>query len=364
MRSRLGFCSYRLHWLSLLCLAALLAACFSGSSPSHSEADPHLLIYNWADEIPQTVLDAFTDEYGIQIDYQTYDSTEEAVASLRNGDVYDVVVLESRLVGSLIEDGLLAEIDFYRVPNFKNVSPSFRNLSFDPGNRYSIPYSWGVVGIIANRNLRPNLPQRWADLWDVRYCGRIGVWSGQTRQMISLTLKSLGYSANSENPVELAEAQERLIKLRPCIHLVDNAVVLQSLGLIVTGQVVVGVGHAYEAVQLRNIGIPADFTIPTEGSLLWSDNFVLPTSSQHPDKAEAFIDFLLRPEISAQIANENSFQIANDAALPLLSPTLAQDDTLYPPIETLRQTEFLLPLSREGERQYALIGEAFLNAVP
>jgi spermidine/putrescine transport system substrate-binding protein len=345
-------------------LALVLAACLPAQAQPSSASSLRLIVYNWDGEIPQSVLQAFSEEYDVKIEYKTYKSTEEAVASLRRRDVYDVVVLENRFVGSLIKDHLLAEIDLHRIPNFKNISFSFRDLSFDPGNRYSIPYSWGVVGILAHRNVQPELPAAWADLWDEAYCGRIGVWRGQTRQMISVALKSLGYSVNSENQVELAEAQARLLQLRPCVQFVDDAVVLASLGRILSGELAIGVGHGYEAAQLRDLNIPAEFVIPTEGALLWGDNFVIPASSQQRETAETFINFLLRPEISAAIVNDNSFQIANDAALPLISSKLMHNNALYPPLNTLRNAEFLLPLSPEGERLYTEIGDIFVNAPP
>lgn len=350
--------------LFFLALALVLGACLPATAQPPPASTARLVLYNWAGEIPQAVLQAFSSEFGVTVEYKTYDSTEEAVDSLHDGGVYDVAIIEHRLVRSLIDDHLLAEIDLYRVPNFKNISFSFRDLTFDPGNHFTVPYSWGVIGILAHRDVQPRLPAAWADLWDGGYCGRIGVWPGQTRQMVSVTLKSLGYSINSEDPAQLAAARERLLQLRPCVQMVDSAIVLSSLARIVTGELMLGVGHGYEAAQLRSIGLPAEFVVPREGAMLWGDNFVIPASSQHPELAENFINFLLRPEISAAIVNANSFQIANDAALPYISSDLTQDTALYPPLGTLRDAEFLLPLSSEGERAYAEIGEAFLAATP
>lgn len=353
-----------LRLLAVIGAIAGLLACGVAGPPQAVTSAPHIVFYGWVDEIPQSLLEDFTTEYNVAVNYVSYASTEEAVEHLRHGAVYDVMVVENRFVRSLIDEELLAPIALHHISNFKNISLNFRDLSFDPGNQYSVPYSWGTVAILAHRDLKPHLPERWADLWDEAYCGHIAVWRGQARQMVSVTLKSLGYSANSEDPVQLAAAQARLLQLRPCVRFVDDGNPIASASRVVSGELMLGIGHAYEAVELRKWGIPAQFVIPEEGALLWGDNYVIPAASKQQALAETLINYLLRPEVSAQIVNANSFQVPNDAALPLIDPQLAGDYALYPSIESLRHAEFLLSLSPEGEQRYTQIGAAFLNAAP
>src|SRR6186713_3128245 len=130
---------------------SLLSACAGASlslTPTSLPMAEKLVIYDWAGDYPPELLAAFTAEFGVSIDYQTYESQEEAAANIRAGQVYDVVLLENQLIPALVGDQLLAEIDYHHVPNFKNISPNFRDLAYDPGNRHAIPATWGTTGLI------------------------------------------------------------------------------------------------------------------------------------------------------------------------------------------------------------------------
>jgi spermidine/putrescine transport system substrate-binding protein len=155
-----------------------------------------LILYNWENDTPQSILDSFTAEYGIKIRYEIYESQEEAIANIRAGDIYDVEVMESRFIPLLVNVGLLAELDYRNILNFKNISPNFRDLVYDPDNLHSIPYTWGTTGLLVRSDLMQSPIQRWSDLWDAHYYGKVGIWTGVSREAIALTLKSLGFSAN------------------------------------------------------------------------------------------------------------------------------------------------------------------------
>lgn len=183
----------------LLVMAFSFVACLP--QPTPTSLPQELVFYDWALDVPQEVLDGFTAEYGIKVRYETYDSTEEAVANLEAGKMYDVVVMDSRYIPRLLEKKLLARLNHANLTNFDNISPDFRNPAFDPGNAYTIPFNWGTVGILV-RNDQVSAPvKRWADLWDARYAGKIGLWrEGAMREIIGYTLMSLGYSCNTVNP--------------------------------------------------------------------------------------------------------------------------------------------------------------------
>jgi spermidine/putrescine transport system substrate-binding protein len=351
MKARMG------RWLLLGCLVmGLLSACGDAEAPKDA-AQPalakELVFYDWADDLPQSILDDFTREYGVKVDYRTYASAEEALASLRAGQTYDLVVIESRLIPTLVQADLLAALEHGNLPNFRNIAANFRDLSYDPGNRHSVPFNWGTTGLVVRRDLVAEPVTRWADLWDPRYAGRVGLWLEMHRDVIALTLKSLGYSANSEDPSELEAALDRLRALRPHALKLEDFNPAESSGVMSSGQAVLAMGFAKDVLEGRKRNAAVTYVMPSEGALFWGDNFVIPTSSANKYTAEVFIDFLLRPDVTARITNENNYATPNEAARPLIDPAIRDDPVIFPTDQDVRNAELLLPLSPEGEKRYA-----------
>ena len=341
----------------------LLPACSSPTpaSPTPPPLADELVLYNWDGDISQTILDAFTAEYGVEITYLTYEEQDEAMANIRSGELYDVVVLDNDAIPNMITDGLLAEIDYQHVPNFKNIAANFRDLAYDPGNQHSIPYSWGTTALIVRSDLVEEPVTRWVDLWDPRYAGKIALRACD-RETIAVALKSLGFSINSENPRELQAAEARLLELNDAVSFVDDLAEDAISGL-VTGENFILVGWAEDGLLAQEEHDSITYLLPEEGAFLWGDNFVIPANSPNKYTAEIFLDFLLRAEISAQIVNENYYATANQAAGPLIDPEIRNSVIIYPPDDSLRNAEIFLPKSAEGESLYLEICEHFENAV-
>lgn len=338
-----------------------LQACAKEFLPTAARIPPAsdtLTLYNWIDYMPQSVMEAFTQEYGIKINYIYYESQEEAVDNIRAGKAYDLVVLPPELIPALIKDESLARIDYRNVLNFKNTCSSFRDLSFDPGNQYSIPFHWGTTGLLYRTDLVQKPVLEWADLWDPEFAGRVAIWP-ISRAVIPITLKSLGYPANSEDPAQLQEALERMLRLRQNSFLVsnDNSSIVPMLA---EGKAVIGFGWAYDALMGQDL--PIEYVIPKEGGILWSDHFVIPAASRNKRSAELFLNFILRPEISGQIINESYYPMANDAAGPFVAPEILNNPIVYPPQEVIKNSELTLALSPEGLKLYDEIWQKFLNA--
>lgn len=347
--------------LSLIGVLLLLTACTT-SAPTPPLLAKEIVLYNWADYMPQAVLDAFAREYGVTVTYQTYETQEEAVVNLQAGKVYDIVVLENPRLPALIAAGLLAEIDYHQIPNFKNISPNFRDLAYDPSNLHSIPFHWGTTGLVVRSDLIGRPITRWADLWDVKYRGKLALWQ-QPREVTSMALKSLGYSANSEKPVELAAAADRLRALRPNVELLGGGETT-SVPALNDGRAVVAMGWAFDALAGMEQNPAIQYVLPTEGSLLWGDNLVIPANSLHRYTAEIFLNFLLRPEISAQIINDSLYAMPNDAARPFIDPEVLNNPIIFPPETALAQAEILMPLSPAGQQRYDDIWTRFLSDRP
>ena len=346
---------------------ALLTACDSPSPPPAATAlalATELVFYDWADDMPQSVLDDFTREYGVRVAYRTYESAEEAFDSLQAGQVYDLAVIESRLVPRLVREGLVAELDHRNLPNFKNLAANFRDLAYDPGNRHSVPFNWGTTGLVVRTDLVAEPVTRWTDLWDPRYAGLAGLWLEMRRDVIALTLKSLGYSANSEHPEELEAALARLRALKPHVVRLEDVDPVDSAEALSSGKVVIAMGFARDVLEGRKRNPDIGYVMPRDGALFWGDNFVIPAKSADKYTAEALVDFLLRPDISARIANENRYATPNEAALPLIDPAIRKDPVVFPSSEDMQRSELVLPLSPEGERRYEDLWERFLKGTP
>ena len=355
----------RVRQLTRLFAAALitfiLTRCASIEVFPLTAGEQHIVLHSWKGSFPPEMLDAFEAEFGVTVENVEFDSGEEGAAHLFAGEAYDVLDFDNRYLPQAIESALLAPIDLHKIDNFKNVTPSFRNLAFDPGNKHSIPLTWGITGLVMPLNAAQLSVIEWSALWDERFCGHVVMWKYQGREIVSLTLKSLGYSANSEDAQELAEARRRLLELRPCVIVVEEADPEKYVTALRTGELLAGAGSAPEARIVAGLGAPVDFYVPSDGALIWGDSLVIPAAGKNKQMAETFINFVLRPENSAALMNRNYYRVANDAADALVDPALRSDTDLFPPTELLRKAEMLLPLSAEGQRQYEAIWEEFLQ---
>jgi spermidine/putrescine transport system substrate-binding protein len=355
--------------LLLFCLATLALQWLQVSSvtadfpPLYQHAE-EITVYNWKGDIPQSVLDAFTHETKVGINYQTFNSQEEALASIRAGKVYDVVVIDGRFIPLLTQEGLLKQLNYENLLNFKYISPNFRSLAYDPDNSYSVPYSWGTTGLLVNTGMAHNQVNSWADLWDERYAGKIAVSVSYPREAIGLTLKSLGYSANSEKPDEIEAALAKLLHLQLDPSFLHKYYPDFGMAAMLSGTVLIAVGFSGDLLESLKNGLSVDYILPKEGLLLWGDTFVVPTSSRHQTTAELFIDFLLRPEISAEIVNQKYYASANEAARPFVNRQILANRAIYPTDPMLIKAEIIEALSPQGQRLFDTAWEKFLAAYP
>lgn len=342
---------------------SLFIGCSSPAPPSIPTPPPlanELLLYNWEDDLPQSVLDAFTKEYGVKVIYHTYEVQEEAIANLKAGRLYDVVVFDNDRMAKLITEGLLAEIDYQNVPNIRNISANFRDLAYDPGNKHSVPYNWGTSGLVIRSDLIDEPPTHWADLWQPRYAGQVAM-RNESREALGIALKALGYSINSENPAELEAALAHLLKAKPLFSLVDETAE-GAVPHLLKGDFSILVGWAEDVLLAREENEHITYILPEDGPMLWGDNFVIPANSPHKYTAELFLNFVLRAEINAMLVNENYYATANQAATPFIDSEIRANPLIFPPNEKLVKAEVFLPLSPAGEKLYQEIWDRFLAA--
>lgn len=348
--------------LALGCV--VMFSCGTQEAESNSESPvlaEELILYNWEGDIPQSVLDAFTEEYGVKVTYVAYEQQEDAIANIIAGELYDVVILDNDFLPWVIEDGLVAEIDYHNVPNFKNISANFRDMAYDPRNEHSIPYSWGTSALVVRSDLLPEPITSWTQLWELGDVGKIAL-RDEPRDQLGVALKSLGISVNTEDPDEVKAALDRMLEIK------DNVVIVDSyaegaIPTLLSGEAVVLIGWAEDAVFGREENEDITYVLPEEGPMLWGDNFCIPANSPHKYTAEVFLNFILRPEIAAEIANDNYYATANEAAWPLIDPELRNDPAVFPPNESLAKAEVYMPQSDECDALYQDSWAEFVAAI-
>jgi spermidine/putrescine transport system substrate-binding protein len=348
----------------IVCVMVALAACGGlGSSPTPTlpPLAKELLIYGWSeDEMPQ-LFGEFEREYGVKVNFKFYNSQEQAIDEIRAGQVYDIVDIDNQLIPDMIAGGLLAEIDHRNVPNFKNIAANFRNLIFDPDNRYTVPYTWGTTGLLVRSDLVSEPVTRWADMWDPRYAGRVVGWKATPRYMLAVALLSLGYSVNSEQPAELEAALAKLLELKPRAVWLGGEVDSSAPALI-SGDAWLAVAWAYDVQLAQAQNDDIIYVLPEEGAIVWGDALVIPATSPNKYTAELFLNYLLRPEVTGRLVNLNYYPMPNDAAAPFIDPELLNDLVIYPDNERIKDAKLLLPLSAEGQRLYDATWARFLAA--
>lgn len=287
----------------------LTTGCAGGASGGDS-----IHVYNWGHYINPDVIPMFEEEYGISVIYSTFESNEAMYTAIAmGGNVYDVLFPSDYMIYRMIYEDLLRPINFDNVPNIEHVAERFIGLSFDPDRRFAAPYKWGSVGILYNTTMVNSVIDSWAALWNPDYAGQIFMYNSE-RDSLAVALKLLGYSLNTKDEGEVNRARDLLIEQRPLVQAYVTDVVKD---LMIAGEAALAVVYSGDAVFTMMHNPDLNYVIPREGSNLWVDAMVIPHNSPNPEGAEAFINFMLRPEIAALNTNFIGYSTANATALEL-----------------------------------------------
>lgn len=318
---------------------AIVALLFSISfimKQSSGVASDKLVIYNWGDYIDPDLLDKFTEETGIKVQYETFDSNEAMYTKIKQGGTtYDLAVPSDYMITKMVDENMLVKLDKSKLVGMENIGDEFLGLSFDPNNDYSIPYFWGTVGIVYNKTMVKEAPEHWEDLWKEEFRNDILLVDG-AREVIGLGLNSFGYSLNSKDKVELAVVEAKLNELTPNI----KAIVGDELKhYMIQGDAAIGVSFSGEASEMLDGNEDLVYVVPSEGSNLWFDNIVIPKTAKHTEEAYAFINFMLDPENAAQNAEYIGYATPNTTAKELLPEDITFDKAFYPDRETIENLE-------------------------
>ena len=277
-------------------------------------------MFNWEDYIDESVLEQFEAETGIKVNYMRFTENEDMIISVEsNPGAFDVVFPSEYMVERLINRGELAEINYDNIPNFANIRDDLKNPSYDPGNAHSVPYMWGTLGILYNTELVDEADvQTWKVLWNEKYAGQILMMDSLRDTMgIALLMVDANNSMNSNDYMQLNAAKELLIKQK-------QSGMVKAYGLdefkdkMVAGEGALAVVYSGDAEYAIELNEDLAYVVPQEGSNIWVDCAVIPTSAKNKENAEKFIDFLCRGDIAAANVEEIGYCSLNVPAIEIL----------------------------------------------
>ena len=317
-------------------LRASTAALFVIAALIHAgigRAAEQLNLFAWSEYVPQAVIDGFTRETAIKVNYETYASGEEMLSKLLvGGAVYDLVQPPDYIAESMIKHRLLRPLDASKLRNLENIAPEFRKLPHDPEQKYTVPYMTGTVGIVVNTERVKEPVRGYRDLFQPKFRNRIVVVN-DNREIVSWALVSLGLDQNDITPATLGKVRPLVAEWLKLIKVFDSDSPKTSL---LNGDVDLGVVWSGEAARLMQENRKFIYVLPREGWHAFVDVLAIPTTSKNPGLAHRFIDYVLRPEVSKWISDEVPYTNPNAAARRLLTAEQLANPASYPRMEKFR----------------------------
>jgi spermidine/putrescine-binding protein len=323
----------------LLRLPALAAASFLFAVTAPAK---ELNLFAWSEYVPQAVLDGFTKQTGIKVNYETFASGEEMLAKLlAGGTAYDLIQPPDYIAEALIKNKLLQPLDYAKLPRFRNILPEYQKMPHDPEQRFTVPYMVSTVGIVVNTE-RVKTPVRgFKDLFSPQHKGRIVVVD-DGRELVTAALYVLGRPLNEINAQSLREVRPLLARWVPLIKLFDSDSPKTAL---LNGEADLGYVWGGEAAILWNENRKFVYVLPEEGAHQFIDVLAVPRGAKNAANAHAFIDYILRPEVSKIISDEFPYTNPNSEARKLLTPEQLANPASYPKLTRKLDTFRHLPES-------------------
>ena len=311
-----------------------------------------VIVYNWGEYLDPEVITIFEEETGINVVYEEFETNEIMYPKVQSSAIaYDVVCPSDYMIQRMIENDLLAELNFDNIPNAKNIGAEYfkQSRQFDAENKYSIPYCWGTVGILYNKTMVDEPIDSWSVLWDEKYKDNI-LMQDSVRDAFAVALKYKGYSLNSTDLDELEEAKQLLIDQKP---LVQAYVIDQVRDKMIGNEAAIGVIYSGEAIYTQLENPDLEYVIPKEGSNVWIDSWVIPKNAKHKENAEAFLNFLCRPDIAKMNFDYITYSTPNTAARELIEdPAVKNSKIAFPAAEELERCETFQFLGDKNDALY------------
>lgn len=333
--------------LSLASCVLVAGMLFVGCSQKPSES---ITFFNYGENIDKETLRQFEKEYGIKVKMSTFDDMDTMYLKIAESNAqYDVILVSDALMPKMIEGNLLQELKKDHIPNIAQIDEEYLNLEIDPGNKYSVPYMFGTIGIIYDKNVVTEEVDSWDIMWDEKYKDKVFMFDTY-RDTIGVALKKLGYSLNSDNPKELEEAKQLLIEQRKLVdpkYGVDN-----GTSMIATGETALNMIWSGEGLNLQDEYPNLVYTIPKEGVNFWIDSLCIPANAVNVEGAEKFINFVSDKESALRIADEIGYTTPNKEARLVQPEHIRNNPNAYMPKEMMDLSELYLPFSLDVKRMY------------
>ncbi len=332
-----------------LVLSGLLAGCGSKNSENT------LTVLNYGKYLDPDAIEMFEEETGIEVELEEYITPENMYTKYRAGAIdYDLICTSDYMVEKLIQEGEVLELDYSNIPLSENLDSTYFDFSksFDPENKYAIPYFFGTVGILYNKDMvDESKVNSWKILWDKEYSGQI-IMADSVRDSFMVALKILGYSLNTTDDDQLKEAQDLLLEQKPLVYsyLVDEA-----QDEMISENAAMAVVYSGEAGYALEFNDKLAFSVPEEGSNMWIDSWFIPKSAKQKENAEKFLNFLCREDISMMNFDYVYYATPNQKTKNALDLELQENTTIFPPTETLNNCEVLKPLDDEATMKLNLL---------
>ena len=316
------------------------------SAPAVKGSADQLFIYTWAGYTDNALLNRFAEKTGIRVVADVFSSNEEMLARLQAGGAraYSIIYPSDYMVVQMTELGLLSPLDHSSLGGLDRLKKQFQNPVYDPGNRYSVPLSWGTTGLIYNTEQLKEAPEDWNYLWEHKQeLARRMTLASDVREVMGAALRMLGYSLNSTNQEQVKQAYEKLVELKPAIaSFTTDAWRPQML----TGDLKVAMCYSADANEVISDNDKLKYVVPKSGSSLWTDTLVIPKGAPNPEAAYKWINFLLQADVAASLVDRLSFSTPSEDAFSLLTPELRENELLFPSEAILKNCEGVAPVGK------------------
>jgi spermidine/putrescine transport system substrate-binding protein len=334
--------------VSLVLVFALTAAVLLSGCAKKQEQKV-VNVYNWGENIDESIFKIFEKQTGIKVNYTTYESNEQLYAVLKMGGTnYDVIIPSDYMISRLIEEGMLEKLDFNNIPNFDNIDERYKNLEYDPANEYSVPYTWGVVGLIYNTSMIDDEITSWGALFDPKYSGQI-LQFDNSRDAMATALFHLGYSVNTTDEAELNEAYELLVQQKTILQ---GYVMDQIYDKLEGGEAAIGPYYAGDALLMMENNPDLAFVVPEEGTNLFVDAMCIPKGAVNKENAELFINFMCDTDIALKNMAVTCYATPVRTAYEALDEETRSNEIMFPKDDVLNRCQIYKNLPQETLNLY------------
>lgn len=329
-----------------MCITMILVACVGCGKKDPSKTINFL---NYGENIDDETVKLFEKEYGVKVNIETFDDMETMYNKVKAGAVkYDVILVSDSLMTRMIKEDLVQQLNKDNIASISQMDENYLNLDIDPGNKYSVPYMFGTVGLIYNTDYVTEDVDSWDILWNEKYKNEIFMFNTY-RDTIGAALKSLGYSLNTTDEKELASAKEALLKQKSLVKIYESDLGTETIA---NGETYINMIWSGEGLNLQDEYPNLKYVVPKEGANFWIDSLCIPKNAANVEGAEKFINFVSDKESALRIADEIGYTTPNKEAREEQSDEVKNNPNAYMTEEVMSRCEIYKDLDTVDKERY------------